>query len=117
MGFPMKIDRERAIKSIIKYSIIIGILLFITPYIVFIIGMIVMVIGAFSTSPTINLLRFRKKHVFQSAEVDIDEIEDTDKIYNISWKESLFIFGIGVLIFAISLLLLSFGWKGIIFML
>ncbi len=113
----MKINKERAIKSLVKYSIIIAILLIITPWIVFIIGMIVMLIGAFSTSPTINLLRFRKKHIFQSAEVDIDEIEDTDKIYNISWKESLFIFAIGVLLFVISLAILSLGWKGIIYLL
>jgi len=111
----VKIDKKRAAKSIIKYSIIIGILLFITPFIVFIIGMIVMLIGALSTSPTINLLRFRTKRIFKSAEVDIEEIEDTDKIYNISWKESLFLFGIGVLLFIISLLLLSVGWKGAIY--
>ncbi|EDY36163.1 hypothetical protein ABOONEI_2150 [Aciduliprofundum boonei T469] len=113
----MKIDKEKAMKSFIKYSIIIGIFLFITPYIVFIIGMAVMIIGAFSTSPTINLLRFSKKRVFKSAEVDVDELEDTDKIYNISWKESLLVFGIGVLLFIISLMLLSYGWRGIIFML
>ena len=113
----MGIDKRKLAKSIIKYSIIIGILLFITPYIVLIIGVVVMLIGGFSTSPTINLLRFRKRRIFKSAEVDIEDIEDIDKIYNIPWKDSLLLFGIGILIFISSLIFLSIGWRGIIFML
>jgi hypothetical protein len=111
----MKIDKRKLAWSITKYSIIIGILLFITPYIVLLVGIAVMLIGAFSTSPSINLLRFRKKRIYKSAEVDLEDIEDTDKIYNIPWKDSLFLFGIGVLIFVISLVFLSMGWRGIIF--
>ncbi len=110
-------ERDDMIKSLVKYTILVVIGLFITPYLVMIVGLAIMLIGAFSTSPTINLLRFRTKRIFKSAEVDVEEIEDPDKIYNVSWKESLFILAMGFLLFLIALIIASFGWRGIIYML
>ncbi len=105
------------VKSLVKYSILTVIGLIITPYLVMIVGLAVMLIGAFSTSPTINLLRFRTKRIFKSAEVDVEDIEDPDKIYNVSWRESLFILLSGFTLFFIALMVASFGWRGIIYML
>jgi len=75
-----------------------------------------MLISAFSTSPVINVLRFRMHRAFSSAEVDVESIEDTDQIYNVSWKDSLTLFFIGLALFIVSIMVLSFGWRGIIFL-
>ncbi len=89
----------------------------ITPYILVIIGLIVMVIGGFSMSPTINLFRFRKHHFFSSADIDVGTLEeDNEKIMNIPWRDCIVIFLIGFGIFFLGLVLMSLGWKGVIFL-
>ncbi len=103
--------------KLIKYAVLFLIAVFITPYIVMVFGLGIMLVGAFSTSPVINALRLRMHRAFSSAEVDIEKIEDTDKLYTISWKDSLTLFFIGLLLFIASIMILSFGWRGIIFML
>ncbi len=106
----------RMIKKLVTYTLLIIVALIITPYILLLFGIGIMLVGALSMSPTINLLRFRRKRVF-SLEVDDEALEDEDKIMNISWKESLFLFALGFGMFILSLVLLSFEWRGIIFLL
>ncbi len=103
--------------KLIKYLVLFLIGIFITPYLVMLFGLGIMLIGAFSTSPVINALRLRMHRAFSSAEVDVEKIEDTDKLYTISWKDSLTLFFIGLLLFIASIIILSLGWRGIIFML
>ncbi len=102
--------------KIIKYIVLFIVGVFITPYLVMFVGLAMMLVGAFSTSPIINALRFRMHRAFSSAEVDVESIEDTDQIYNVSWKDSLTLFFIGLALFIASLIILSFGWRGIIFL-
>jgi hypothetical protein len=95
------------LKAIILYTI--GII--ITPYLVMVIGLIIMLVGAFSTSPVINALRFRSRKFF----LDYSQAdEDEEEFYNISWKDSLTIFLIGLVVFISSLIIGSF-WEGIIY--
>ena len=88
----------------------------ITPYILLIIGLIIMVIGGFSMSPTINLFRFRQHYFFSSADIDVSALEENnDKIMNIPWRDCLVLFAIGFGVFFLGLALLSMGWRGAIF--
>lgn len=105
--------RRKLVKKVVIFVLSIFIATVITPYIPLVLGLSLMLIGALSMSPTINLLRFCKRHIFSSAEIE-DDVEDD--IMNISWKHCLMIFGIGFSLFIISLILLSLDWKGIIFL-
>ncbi len=109
--------RKKLIKKIAAYIILIAFACFITPYILLFLGIGIMIVGAFSMSPTINLLRFRRRHVFSSFELNEEDMEEEEKIMNIPWKASLTLVGIGFAFFIISLILLSIPWKGVIFML
>ena len=89
----------------------------ITPYILILIGLIIMVIGGFSMSPTINLFRFRKHHFFSSSDIDVSALEeDNEKIMNIPWRDCIVLFAIGFSLFFLGLSLLSVGWRGIVFL-
>ncbi len=111
-------DKRSIKKSTVKILaifIILGVLGFITPYLLMIVGIWFMLTGAFSLSPTINLLRFYSRRAFSSAEIDLTGVDPSlDKPVNISWNESLILTGVGFGIFFASILLLSFGWNGII---
>jgi|GEM_PF-3152760 len=106
--------RRRFVKRVAIYMLFIFITTFITPYIPLVVGLVLMVIGAFSMSPTINLLRFRRRHIFSSAEFEEEEDVEEEDVMNIHWKTSLILFGIGFALFMMALILLSFNWKGII---
>ncbi len=104
--------REMA-KPLAKALILYAIGVIITPYAVMIIGLIIMLVGAFSTSPVINALRFRA-HRFFLRDLEVDEEEE--EFYNISWKDSMLIFFIGLAIFLSALMIASY-WEGIIYLL
>ncbi|MCD6370792.1 MAG: hypothetical protein J7L63_04815 [Thermoplasmata archaeon] len=109
--------RRKFVKRVVIYVLFIFITTFITPYIPLVVGLVLMVIGAFSMSPTVNLLRFRRRHIFSSVEFEEEEEEDIEEdVMNIPWKTSLMLFGIGFALFIMALILLSFDWKGIIFL-
>jgi len=109
--------RRRLIKKIIGYTLAIIISIIITPYILLVAGLVIMIIGAFSMSPTINLLRFRRRHIFSSFELEEEDMEEEEKIMNISWKGCLILFAIGLALFILTLVILSLGWNGLIFLL
>ena len=103
-------ERKELAISLAKILGLYALGIFITPYAVMIIGLIIMLIGAFSTSPVINALRFRSRQFFLRG---IEE-EDDEEFYNISWKDSLIIFLIGLVVFISSLIIASY-WEGIIY--
>jgi len=108
--------RRKFVKRVVIYVLFIFITTFITPYIPLVVGLVLMVIGAFSMSPTVNLLRFRRRHIFSSVEFEEEEDVEEEDVMNIPWKTSLMLFGIGFALFIMALILLSFDWKGIIFL-
>ncbi len=98
------------VKPVVKAIILYTIGIIITPYAVMVIGLIIMLIGAFSTSPVINALRFRTRKFF----LDYSQADEEEEFYNISWRDSITIFLIGLVVFISSLIIGSF-WEGIIY--